>query len=170
MLLRIKPSVGHTNGARYVVESMTPDLLFLISVFGSRKETRLILPGISCTVSKDGFLISGFWRCQFLIRVCFAMTINKAQGQLMPGTLKIDLHGQFSSHGQLYLALSKKTNLSNVSICTTDSTKKTKSVAFTEVFYRRLNFLRDLNVILMENPCNQQAKGNQTDVAEFLNP
>ena len=69
----------------------------------------------------------------------------------------------------LYLALSKTMNLSNVSICTTDGTKKAKSVAFTEVFHRRLNFSRDLNVILTENPCNQEAKGNQTDVAELLN-
>ena len=110
VLRNIEPSVEHVNGARYVVESMNPNLLFLTSVFGSRKRALLILPRMNCTISKDDFPIPGFRRCQFPIRVCFAMTINKAQGQSIPETLGIDLHGQFFSHGQLYVAFSRTTN------------------------------------------------------------
>ena len=35
LLRNIEPSSGHVNGTRYVDESMTPNLLFLISVSGS---------------------------------------------------------------------------------------------------------------------------------------
>ena len=102
VLQNIKPSVGHVNGARYVIESMNPNLLLLASVFGPRKGTRLILPRMNCAISKEEFAIPGFRICQLPIRVCFAMTVNKAQGQLIPGTLVIHLHGQYSSHGQSY--------------------------------------------------------------------
>ena len=170
MLLRnIKTSVGHVNGARYLGESMTPNLLFLRSLFGSRKGARLILPRMNCAISKDDFPIPGFRRCQFPIRVCFAMTINKAQGQWIPGTLGIDLHGQCFSQGQLYVTLSR-TNPKNVFVCTADGNKKTKNDVFTEILHMQLNFSADLNVVLPENPCNQQAKGNQMDLAYLLNP
>ena len=109
MLLRkIKPSVGHVNGARYVLESMTPNFLFLSSVFSSRNAARLKLPRTNCTANKDNFPISGFRRCQLPIRVCFAMTINIARGKSTPGTLGIDLHKQCFSLGQFYVALSER--------------------------------------------------------------
>ena len=45
MLLRnIKPSSGHVNGTRYVVDNTTPNVLFLTSVSGSKTGERLILP------------------------------------------------------------------------------------------------------------------------------
>ena len=100
----MKPSSGHVNLTRYVVESMTTNLLFPTSVSSSRAEVRLILPRMKCTLSKDDFLIPGFRRCQFPIRVCFATTINKAQGQPIPGTLGIELRGAVSPTGN-YMSL-----------------------------------------------------------------
>ena len=103
MLLRnVKPSSGHVNGTRYVVENMTPNLLFLTSVSGSKTGVRLILPRMNCTVGKDDFPIPRFRRCQFPIRVCFAMTINKAQEQSIPGTLGIVMYGKCLYHGPDY--------------------------------------------------------------------
>ena len=61
---------------------------------------------MSCAVSKDDFLNPGFRTCQFLERICFAMKINKAQGQSIPGTIGIDLQGPSFSHGQQYVAVS----------------------------------------------------------------
>ena len=78
MLLRnIKPSTGHVNGERYVIVNMTPTLLFLRSASGSKAGVQLILPRMNCTASNDDFTVPVFRRCQFPIRVCFAMTINK---------------------------------------------------------------------------------------------
>lgn len=49
-------------------------------------------------------------RVQFLIRLCFAMTINKSQGQLLT-QVGVDLRVPAFSHGQLYAALSRVTNV-----------------------------------------------------------
>ena len=45
-------------------------------------------------------------RRQFPIRVCFAMTINKAQGESI-SNLVVYLRQSVFSHGQLYVALSR---------------------------------------------------------------
>ena len=45
-------------------------------------------------------------RRQFPIRLCFAMTINKAQGESI-NNLVVYLRQPVFSHGQLYVALSR---------------------------------------------------------------
>ena len=171
MLLRnIKPSAGHVNGARYVVENMTPTLLYLRSTSGSRTGVRLILPRMNCTVSKDDFPILGFRTCQFPIRVCFAMTVKKAEVQSIRGTLGIDLLGQCFSHGQLYVALSRTTNPRNVFICTADGSRRTKNVVFTEVFDTYDDCTRNLLSVTPRDPVNQLATQNRMSISYLLNP
>ncbi|KAI8430407.1 hypothetical protein MSG28_000690 [Choristoneura fumiferana] len=50
-----------------------------------------------------------FKRLQFLVSVCFAMTINKSQGQTLR-TAGADLRTSCFSHGQLYVACSSVTS------------------------------------------------------------
>eukprot|EP00267_Zea_mays_P043383 XP_020395464.1 ATP-dependent DNA helicase PIF1 [Zea mays] len=56
-----------------------------------------------------------FKRKQFPIRLSFAMTVNKAQGQTIPN-VGVYLPEPVFSHGQLYVALSRATARSNVKI------------------------------------------------------
>jgi hypothetical protein len=57
--------------------------------------------------TKRGDLRVGFKRTQFPVRLSFAMTINKAQGQTLT-TEGLDLFdSQVFSHGQLYTAFSR---------------------------------------------------------------
>jgi ATP-dependent DNA helicase PIF1 len=66
-------------------------------------------------------------RKQFPIRLSFAMTINKAQGQTIP-IVGVYLPEPVFSHGQLYVALSRATVKSNIKILTIkDNRKKTKN-------------------------------------------
>ena len=47
-----------------------------------------------------------FVRRQFTIKLAFAMTINKAQGQTF-NKIDVDLRREIFSHGQLHVALSR---------------------------------------------------------------
>ena len=62
-------------------------------------------------MSCNGGVIEGleFQRRQFPVRLAFAMTINKAQGQSFD-RVGLLLHRDVFSHGQLYVALSRVTS------------------------------------------------------------
>ena len=81
-------------------------------------ETRLI-PRILLNTTEDElpWIIS---RKQFPIRLCFAMTVNKSQGQSLD-TVGVDLRAPPFTHGQLYVALSRVTDVSR--LCVVSGTK-----------------------------------------------
>ena len=54
-------------------------------------------------------------RTQFPIRLAFIMTINKSQGQSLQ-TVGINLRSPVFSHGQLYVALSRTTDVRRLSV------------------------------------------------------
>ncbi len=57
----------------------------------------------SCPFGTDWSFV--LWRCQFLVRVTFTMTINKSQGQTL-NNVEINLSFWVFFHGQLYVAIS----------------------------------------------------------------
>ena len=71
-----------------------------------------------------------FMRLQFPIRLAFAITINKAQGQSLE-LCGLCLHTDCSSHGQLYVACSRVGNPDNLFIFTETGT--TKIIVFPQV-------------------------------------
>ncbi len=85
--------------------------------------------------SDDNFPIPGFTRRQFPVRTCIAMTTNKSQGQSIRGQLGIDLTDSCFSHGQLYVAMSRITDLRNLYIfCESNEfSRTTNNIVFREV-------------------------------------
>ena len=67
---------------------------------------------LSTTEGELPFILS---RKQFPIRLCFAMTINKAQGQSLD-MVGIDLRVPVFTHGQLYVALSRAINVNQIAV------------------------------------------------------
>ncbi|XP_076945765.1 uncharacterized protein LOC143616961 [Bidens hawaiensis] len=92
--------------------------------------------GISLTPS-DKKLLFKLKRRQFPISVCFAMTINKSQGQSL-SRVGLYLKDPVFTHGQLYVALSRVKTREGIKIVLLDKESKliseTKNVVYKEIF------------------------------------
>lgn len=77
--------------------------------YGSQPGASVLIPRINLTCPDTDQLSIRFTRRQLPIRVAFAMTINRAQGQAFPH-LGLYLMEPVFTHGQLYVGLSRATN------------------------------------------------------------
>ena len=87
-------------------------------------------------------------RLQFPVRLAFAMTINKSQGQSVEH-VGINLQTSVFSHGQLYVAFSRCTSPLNISVLLPEQSQKSRrtlNVVYKEVF----NSIR-LQIIYVSN-------------------
>nr|GEW08022.1 DNA helicase [Tanacetum cinerariifolium] len=105
---------GLCNGTRLIVSQLLPKAIEARIITGTRINQKVFLPCILSTV-KDPRTPFIFRRKQFPVKVCYAMTINKAQGQSLKkiGTY---LAQPAFGHGQLYVALSRSTTLDGLKI------------------------------------------------------
>ena len=88
-------------------------------------------------VLSDSRLPFKFQRRQFLISLCFAMTINKSQGQTL-SRVGLYLPQPVFTHGQLYVAISRVKTKKGLKILILDEdgnvTNTTKNVVYKEIF------------------------------------
>ncbi|PIO73234.1 hypothetical protein TELCIR_04797 [Teladorsagia circumcincta] len=129
MLLRnLDVANGLCNGTRLIIERMgryTPACRFFC---GERRGQLAVIPRINNYCEKrTPFCLR---RRQFPIRVAFAMTINKAQGQSF-SKVGIYLPEEVFSHGQLYVALSRAKTPEGIKIESPSTCLK--NIVYTEV-------------------------------------
>ena len=109
MLLRnLSPRDGLCNGTRFLLTCMHRRVLEGIVISGTYLGSKVMIPRIPLIPTDTRFPFQ-LKRLQFPVKVAFAMTINKSQGQSLE-RVGLFLPRPVFGHGQLYVALSRSGN------------------------------------------------------------
>ncbi|XP_077223030.1 uncharacterized protein LOC143856650 [Tasmannia lanceolata] len=136
LLRNINPSVGLCNGTRLIVLGLERRTIRASIITGTNKGEIHCIPRIimSPSTNKWAFILK---RRQFPLKLAFAMTINKSQGQTL-SKVGIFLPKPVFTRGQLYVALSRATSRAGVKILLSkkEHTRNgyTRNIVFKEVF------------------------------------
>ncbi|XP_025424420.1 uncharacterized protein LOC112693526 [Sipha flava] len=127
MLLRnlIPPKL--CNGTRIQVKTLHKNVIEATIFIGCGMGKTVFLPRIPLIPSDYHFQ---FKRLQFPVKVCFSITINKAQGQSLK-VAGVDLRNECFSHGQLHVACSRVSSPDSLVILSPEG--RTKNIVYKEV-------------------------------------
>ncbi|CAN1326876.1 ATP-dependent DNA helicase PIF1 [Linum perenne] len=137
MLLRnLNPSAGLCNGTRILLTHLGEHTLRGLIIGGSHEGTIAIIPRIVLDKTDPNWPFT-LKRRQYPLRLCYAMTINKSQGQTLEH-IGIYLPDPVFSHGQLYVALSRARSAEGIHIMLQSdgnvSETTTRNIVYQEVF------------------------------------
>jgi hypothetical protein len=132
LMRNLDPQHGLCNGTRLTLLRAARNCLEVrINGGDFDGECRLLY---RCALSTSTDISFTLTRTQFPIKLAFAMTINKSQGQSLHH-VGIDLQHEVFTHGQLYVALSRTTDVHNISILLSENNVdgKIKNIVYPEV-------------------------------------
>lgn len=136
MLLRnLYPKLGLCNGTRLIITRLFDHGVRgrIISADSNFHGQEHYIHRVVMTTEEDlPFTLS---RRQLPLRPCFSMTINKSQGQTLQ-RVGVDLSTPVFSHGQLYVALSRVTDVNNLLLLLPRGSRHTDNIVYPEVLMR----------------------------------
>ena len=135
LMWNLDPGSGHCNGTRYVIQAIHTHLIELKVAIGPYKGDTFMVPRIEFVNKDKRSMPVVFSRKQFPIKVCFAFTSNKSQGQSL-NNVGICVMQDFFTHGQFYVAISRVTEAQNLKILLPDrhQRKTVSNIVYKEVF------------------------------------
>ena len=136
MLLRnLDPAKGLCNGTRMIVRQIKNRVIKCEIISGDERfgGKIVLIPRITLEPSAENLPIP-LKRRQFPIRLAFAMTINKSQGQSVK-FVGLNLKSQVFSHGQLYVAFSRCTSGNRIKVWLPEGNenKRVQNVVYPEI-------------------------------------
>ncbi|XP_076038383.1 ATP-dependent DNA helicase Pif1-like [Oratosquilla oratoria] len=103
------------NGTRIMITNLKKHIIVGNILTGAYKDEQVMLPKVTLDSTDTSVF---FKRKQFPVRLCYAMTINKSQGQTFDTCGLLLDSSQCFAHGQLYVACSRVTSHDSLIIYT----------------------------------------------------
>ena len=103
LLRNLDVANGLSNGTRLILLEATPRIITCQIINGPNAFKTVLIPRISLDTRDNAYPFI-MTRRQCPVRLAFAMTMNKAQGQTLK-KVAIYLHQPVFGHGQLYVSL-----------------------------------------------------------------
>jgi hypothetical protein len=133
ILKNLDPAHGVCNGSRGILRRCRNRVLEVELLTGEHAGEKDFIPRIFNQPTEDqvGFK---FTRKQFPVRLCFAMTINKSQGQSVKH-VGLDLRTPVFTHGQFYVGVSRVTSRDKIKVIWDDKVElgSSKNIVYNEV-------------------------------------
>ncbi|XP_050919633.1 uncharacterized protein LOC127137192 [Lathyrus oleraceus] len=131
-------SIAQGSLPPHILKIKKGNMLDVEILTGSNTRKRAFLPRIKIKTSASDGLPFVLSRKQFPVRLSFAITINKSQGQTIPN-VGIYLPRHVFSHGQLYVALSRGASQTTTRVLTREGKLKGEDGDYTKnVVYKQI--------------------------------
>jgi hypothetical protein len=132
LLRNLNKSGGLCNGTRLIVRRLYDNTIDAEIATGDQVGERVFIPRVRLTPSAST-LPFDLSRLQFPVKLAFAMTVNKSQGQTF-NRVGLSLLDPVFTHGQLYVACSRVRRRQQLSVLLPPGKTSTTNKVFREAF------------------------------------